>query len=518
MIPIQSNTNQDGCPPISSNCVIWQGPDIPCINLCKGDSISDIVAKLAQELCDLVDQLNISTFDLTCFNPICPNPSNIHDLIQFLIDKVCELNNINPTSPGSTSEGCPDCIVPTASCFHYTDQLGDLITTLQLVDYVKAIGNKLCTTLQTIATIQVILANHETRLKNLETTTGILSGPQPEVQIPSGGLLGSGLFDVSTIAVTTEAELVALGSATGTPNSLFSAIQIIPSGIDLSPSLAQQNVNMGSLMGWITQANYNDLADSINNMWITLGDLRAGVSNIQDQLSVSGCEGLVVNMSASFDGAAVTLFFTGTVPAGFVDCSPSGNQVIITDCYGAQLITTVPVLTLVNNPTGWVINLGSTALSLTCSYNVKLYGCWINESINTTCERELTYAIVNTVDCISISSTPTENTIPFTFINTVSDPITYTIELYNASGVTLVASQSFINPATGAINSTFVTGITSNTTYKIRVKVTKDAVDTFCPFGTVATLQGSYWLYTGTFGDPSSGYFIQPDGSKWLLG
>jgi len=67
-LPIQSNSTQEGCNPISSNCVIWQGPDIPCINLCNGDTVSDVVAKLAEKLCTLLDQTTISAYDLSCFN------------------------------------------------------------------------------------------------------------------------------------------------------------------------------------------------------------------------------------------------------------------------------------------------------------------------------------------------------------------------------------------------------------------------------------------------------------------
>jgi len=93
MLPIPSNTNQEGCNPISSNCVIWQGPDIPCINLCRGDSITDVTAKLATELCELLDQLSVDGFNLDCFDLSCVNIDNIYDLIQFILDQLCTLTN-----------------------------------------------------------------------------------------------------------------------------------------------------------------------------------------------------------------------------------------------------------------------------------------------------------------------------------------------------------------------------------------------------------------------------------------
>jgi len=75
-VPIKSNNTQQGCNPISSNCVVWQGPNIPCINLCTGDSVSDVIAKMATELCDITSQTDISLLDLSCFNPLYPTPQN----------------------------------------------------------------------------------------------------------------------------------------------------------------------------------------------------------------------------------------------------------------------------------------------------------------------------------------------------------------------------------------------------------------------------------------------------------
>ena len=93
MLPLNPSNNQQNCNPISSNCVVWQGADLPHINLYKGDTVSDVVYKMAVELGDLLDQTALSGFDLSCFDPICPKPENFHDLIQFIIDKLCELNN-----------------------------------------------------------------------------------------------------------------------------------------------------------------------------------------------------------------------------------------------------------------------------------------------------------------------------------------------------------------------------------------------------------------------------------------
>ena len=100
--------------------MIWQGPDIPCIKLCTGDSVSDTVAKLAEELCTITQQLNISLLDISCFGALSPTPQDLQDVIQLLIDKSClvetvlENNGFSLTPDTST---CPDqCLVQVAQC------------------------------------------------------------------------------------------------------------------------------------------------------------------------------------------------------------------------------------------------------------------------------------------------------------------------------------------------------------------------------------------------------------------
>jgi hypothetical protein len=107
------NNDNPGCNPISSNCVIWQGPDIPCIKLCKGDTVSDTVYKLATELCNIIDQLDVTTYDLSCLNIVDCDPKDFHALIQLLIDRICALNECCAGTGTTTRTGaCPDdCIV-----------------------------------------------------------------------------------------------------------------------------------------------------------------------------------------------------------------------------------------------------------------------------------------------------------------------------------------------------------------------------------------------------------------------
>ena len=83
------------CIETSSNCIMWQGPNIPCINLCEGDNITDVIYRLATEFCALQSQLEIENFDISCITTpdgsIHGDPTDIENLLGLMIDKLCEL-------------------------------------------------------------------------------------------------------------------------------------------------------------------------------------------------------------------------------------------------------------------------------------------------------------------------------------------------------------------------------------------------------------------------------------------
>ena len=94
MTPSKSNLSKDTCSPISSNCVIWQGPDIPCLNLCNGDSVSDVLYKLAEDYCAFKDSLDVKDLDITPLLSSCgtntpaPQEKSIVKILEIMIDKI----------------------------------------------------------------------------------------------------------------------------------------------------------------------------------------------------------------------------------------------------------------------------------------------------------------------------------------------------------------------------------------------------------------------------------------------
>jgi hypothetical protein len=95
---------KDGCIKTSSNCVTWNGPDIPCLNLCSGDSITDVVYKLATDYCETLLLLDPTQYDISCFNYEGCAPENFEELFQLVINQICSVQEqIGPQGP----EGLP---------------------------------------------------------------------------------------------------------------------------------------------------------------------------------------------------------------------------------------------------------------------------------------------------------------------------------------------------------------------------------------------------------------------------
>jgi len=479
--------------------VIWQGPDIPCIKLCKGDNVSVVVYKLATELCKLLEQTNVSAYDLSCLQLVGCTPDTFQELIQLLISRICELENcvFEPCAPGcqgrvcrvtgasgSGSAGCPDCVVNVCSHFYYTNQAGDTVTTMQLTDYVQAIGNRVCQLIDQIATINAILQNHETRITTLE------NAPPPTFTLPKVTpvcVLPSVPTDMNLVLAALESQFCALIGATGGPNDIYAAILKQCAGLTGAPQLGGSGT-MGSIPGW--DSSVQNLADAINNIWLTICDLRAAVVNIQTNCCPSGCAGVSLSMIAQLDGTDLTVWFSGTIPVGFNQCPPSGlTSFTVSDQSGNTVILTGDIAAILNSITGITWDLSIGPLNLADNLTVTATPC-LTDGVST-CQYTFTEVLANQTACPTMSYTPNDTQIAYSGnIIATGTNVTYTVEVWDSLGLTLVQSQSILVtvPPAFLLTGTFV-GLTPSTSYKVRVVITPlvGAVTT-CPFSTVTTL------------------------------
>lgn len=275
------NLDNRPCSPVSSNCIVWQGPDISCIKICNGDTISDVVFALATELCTILDQTNVSNYDLTCLGITECGPQDFQALIQLLIDKICEAQGITNV-PGKTDNGCPDCIVTVAPCF----QVGNQVT-MQLLDYVNMIASKVCALIDQIAVINTQITDILIRLDDLE------NAPIPDTEIPAFtlscqiGSLGQGTVQFINVTLQEFINNVwcPFFAVLGSTQTLIDAVNakcISDSDLQLSTGTPYSTNAQ-----WIDDAQYNTIADAINNLWVVVCDIYTYVDSLNVDLNVA---------------------------------------------------------------------------------------------------------------------------------------------------------------------------------------------------------------------------------------
>jgi hypothetical protein len=390
MIPVSSNTITNGCNPISSNCVVWQGPDIPCINICTGDTVSDVIAKLATELCTVLDQTSLTDLDLTCLNLSSQDvPANFSELQQLIIDELCSLRGRCTTLEGGGDGPGPSTAITATLpvCLQYTNLQNDLVTVLPIDDYAELVAARVCTLISDITTINSTLSSHNTRITTLENATPTGSTLP---QVTPVCVLPSVLTDIDEVVEAIEEQFCDLRTATGTVTELISATTNQCVGLNTEERLSGAGT-MSSISGWNTTVS--NVADSLTNMWLTICDIRAAVKTIQDTCCATDCNSITFTFNGSFAGSILTLNFNGTVvPNSFDECNQSGSVVVISD--GSLTYTTyIQVIDALGTNGIAQIDLSTSGLSTTANYTVSTVLCVTDGS--TTCEKSNTVIITN---------------------------------------------------------------------------------------------------------------------------
>ena len=483
MLPVKPSNNQQNCNPISSNCVTWQGPDIACISLQKGDTVSDVTYKLAVELCDILEQTKIENFDLTCFEPVCPKPENFNQLIQFIIDKLCELNNCcsgsTPVTPVTstnvktnvqTTGNCPDCVITVAPCFQYVDNFGNNITTMNIADYAAAIGTKVCTLATQFAALQATVSNHSGRIQSLESWVNNYT-PFVPTALSTCFSPGSSL-QVTVFCQSLEQQFCQLRNATGDSTKILSSINKQCAGLDSAPTLFGNGI-MSNIQGWVPGAQYSTAADAINNLWLTICDLRSAVDNI---LNTCCNDSLVCNTVDIFFGSLVfssptlSVPLLGSIPSGSTDCS-TGTVLTIKDMYNNMFNSTPSIVSNINgSPIS--INLTATSVNTWTDFNIILTYCIESGSGGIACTSTISVFFENAGMIPTLSLIPTSTNIAFSFTDPGATSLskTFHVQLYDSTATTPVGSAiSIVNPQSALETLGQFTGLTTATNYNIRI-------------------------------------------------
>jgi hypothetical protein len=276
------NLDNSPCSPISSNCVIWQGPDIPCIKLCKGDTVSDVIDKLAKELCNIMDLLDVNGYDLSCFDLASCKPQNIQELIQFLIERICALEAVDAvaaatptTSVNQARSASADTLVTVASCF-----VVGTTTVMTIAEYAQAMGTRICGIIDQITVINTQIADLDIRVTTLENTP-VVFPPTPSIIVDCniGTLVSGNTYTIDTVLDqlinNTTNGYCSYTSVLGTPANLtssFTAACVFGTPITSNPN-------------W--SVTPTDLSETLTNIWIAICSIYSSITPLTTQNSSS---------------------------------------------------------------------------------------------------------------------------------------------------------------------------------------------------------------------------------------
>ena len=493
MIPNKSNTT-NGCDSTSSNCVVWQGPDLTCVDVCNGDTVSDIIAKL----CDIIKQttvespgVNISTINQLCLETTYGSANTIQELTQNIITELCTHNS-------TASDPC-SCNIPLPSCLQYTDEQGNNIVSLPLHDsstgtgYATYLANTLCDNIGITNQIQNTVRSLDGRVTKLETRGSAKTYVPPLGMLKYVAPIRTPMSLERMIALTEEAfgeSRRALGSVQDMNKSVGFAQNNLASINKLSG-----NGTYSSQPGWITSPQ--NVAQSFQNLWLTTNDIRNAVESIKETVANPLCSSITNSATANILRTTKGVFqkfeidFTGsTIPTGYVACNGQGTKVTITDASLNTLVKYVDVVGQYQNTGVYSLTENDFGnLDTGSNYSVKIEFCF--ENSDNQCAETLTLNVENKTACPSVSiGTVTGETIPFTVLApSLPSNSGYTLTVsVSTNGGSLIDSRS-TTKVSGSFTGTF-TGLIGSTQYRIGTRITKEGSTTVqeCPDQLVSTV------------------------------
>jgi hypothetical protein len=479
-----------GCNPVSSNCVVWQGPDLACIGLCKGDTVSEVIAKMAEELCTLIEMFDLQEFDFACLRiPSSETPENFGELVQVLINKICILEGIDTTRPGgsSTDSGndCPEnCIVPIADCFYYLNTAGDTITTMPLLDYVSAIGHQICNLLSDVEILQGNVADLQNQINDTSGEVVILQDGKAdknslEYQVSQKTNPTSPTLYITDAVREVENSLIRTQDCLGSCNELYQ--NIIKEGFLTDEDKLWGSGKMSSISGWTDSVQ--NTAESIGNIWLAIHDIREAVQYIQENTIASTCSSIYLNFRAQLNTfpttATITVFTDGSTGfnGNWRECE-GDTRVTVEDVYGNTTTFRAPLLSIIDDAMGATFDITTSSVDTTTDLTVTAMTCFNNSEVDTTCEKDYVDLISASALCPATTLTVYATSVGYSFPSTLG--YSYIVNIFLHGSSSPIATQITTTPAMTVMN--VILGLSSSTNYDLEVTVVDSAHnETVCP-------------------------------------
>jgi hypothetical protein len=289
--------NKQECKDYTSKCVIWDGPAIkaPCINveLCRGDNVEQSIFQTYRKLCEVLQAINIEGLDIECLIDVAGSAPSIVDVFNYISDRLCQIQD------QLDKYGIVDLDI-TADlpyCFQY-EVNGSVVTKIEISAYYELIAARICGLFISLNDIDnrfdVVAIEAELDLIDAEIQSICNQGPILVTPTCTNDPVLNPAVDPVEIQIAyewLEKAFCSFRNFTGSVTDIKTAITYDCPDLGNTPKLYGTGV-MSDYYGWIDSPS--TLADSINNLWITICDTRNGIRKVLDSCCLTGCSSISV--------------------------------------------------------------------------------------------------------------------------------------------------------------------------------------------------------------------------------
>lgn len=324
MKPInRPNSNQNLI--VSSNTITWEGPNIPCIDLCTGDTVSSVVYKIAEHLCSIYSNIeDLKTLDLKCVIENCNSSCDLKDyslkaIFEVLLNNDCKLKELIDSLEYQINNIAEGGLILSLdlSCLetHFNTLCIDK-NQYTLNDLLQCFISMICDQETKIKDLSDRIQSLEVLITNLQNT--VVTGTYTE---PSFTTCANSLpLNHSSITPILAQLACDLRTDIGTATEIASALS--------QRCLADYISNSDIIL------NPTNLAQDDLNKWVIICDLLDRIKALETNCCSPSCDDIKLGFSSVYTVSSQTLTLTfanntGTsIPVGFID---NGSTITLSD-------------------------------------------------------------------------------------------------------------------------------------------------------------------------------------------
>lgn len=374
------------CVTTASSCIKWDGPEIPCLDICAGDELNDFLHALASKICAVTGINDFSTLSLQCLvdklNVVIPTERTLINLLQLAFDNDCKLKDLIDALDARIPN-LNGVLTLNLACLQVLDGFGNPIPVTQAT-LNQTLITSYCALKTSVLGLQGSIINLQTQINNINVT------PYVEPVI-STCLLPS--LSLSQQIIQGFALICARNTAIGSIADMQKAVA----------GIGAIQLNYIANPDW--QLNANNLAKSDTNQWVVIHSLLTRISSLEDCACKFTCKDVTIGFTTTFnDDKTVTLKFTtgaGTsIPLGFTNC---GSTVTIKNDKNVSTLAIPIVVAQEQDTINIDISMFEGGEYLTFNLDVQLCSAAFN------CAKCVTKVVRNTSGCCLITNTGIEN-------------------------------------------------------------------------------------------------------------